>query len=362
MALQLISLLQAISQDRSDLRLASFGEAEIRWALANGLGALLVHATKTDSQAPASPSWPLLRGADLTARVLTMEHVDAMVEIIDGCESQMAPLALLKGISICGQHYPAPHLRAMRDIDFLIDSSDLVQINALLIKLGYRQRYRRFKTFYQNHHHDMPWYHPQKGVWIEVHRALFSSQNRVSHDKLFGLENVKAQLQPSEFQGRSVNRLSNELQIAYVASHWASDFNVVGGMVAFLDLICLLKNCGQQVNWQRILSWVDGSIAATHLYLLLSYMAKHQIVYVAPSVLDALRCKQRALRNLNLTIVHGLIDRYLVAGKEFGPILSERNLKILWNTLVSSGVESRNLFLVPPYLLMPKRFRTKLQF
>lgn len=160
------------------------------------------------------------------------EFHDAMIEIIDGCEGQMAPLALLKGISICGQHYPAPHLRAMRDIDFLIESSDLAKINSLLLKLGYRQRSRQLSAFYRNHHHDMPWFHPQKGVWVEVHRAVFPLDSKLGKSTAFSSPNIKADLRPSCFEGRQVTRLSAEIQIIYTASHWAQELKCEGGVSA----------------------------------------------------------------------------------------------------------------------------------
>jgi hypothetical protein len=40
---------------------------------------------------------------------------------------------------------------------------------------------------------------------------------------------------PSVFHERAVMRLSDELQIVHIASHWARSFHVLGGMVAMLD-------------------------------------------------------------------------------------------------------------------------------
>jgi hypothetical protein len=247
----------------------------------------------------------------------------------------------------------------MRDIDFLIESDDSAALSSLLLKLGYRQRSTGSVEFYQTHHHDIPWFHDKKSIWVEVHHALFPPQSNPGRESLFSAENVKTQLRLSEFKGRGVNRLSDEMQIVYIASHWARNFNIVGGMVAFLDMIFLLKNCAQQVNWQRILDWVDGSVAGIHLYLLLSYLDKHGIALVGPSVLAALSAKQRALKNLNLAILHNLIDRYLAAGMGFGWLLSERNLAIVWKSLVSTGAQYQNLFAVPRNLLISERSRKK---
>jgi hypothetical protein len=359
---QLITLLKAVSEDQRELRLASFGEAQIRWAIATGLGPVLFQAINADALATASPYWSLLKGADLTARVLTCEQLDAMSEILDACDGRIHTLTLLKGISICDQHYPEPHLRLMRDIDFLVDEAELSTVGTLLSKLGYGQPSTLPSEFYQTHHHIKPFFNPQKDIWVEVHRGLFPGKNEVSHDKVFALENVKAQLQTSKFQGRRVSRLGNELQVVYIASHWASDFNVVGGMVALLDIIYLLKNAKDEFNWQQILKWVDDSVASAHLYLILSYIDKYRLIDIAPEVLDELSSKQRSLKNLNLGVMHGVIDRYFVGEKPFGQILSERNLSILWKILLLWESQSRNLLLGPWNVLLPNRFRTRSQF
>src|SRR5262247_696147 len=122
---QLISLLQAAFQGRQDLTLSAFDEARIQWAIETGLGPFLNHTTRADPQAAISPNWPFLQGADLLARILTSEQFDAMEEILEACAGHIPPLTLLKGISICDQHYPEAHLRPMRDIDFLVEETDL---------------------------------------------------------------------------------------------------------------------------------------------------------------------------------------------------------------------------------------------
>jgi len=357
---RLISLLRAASQCREDLPLATFDEEQIRWAIETGLGPLLFRTTKAHPQASTSPLWPLLQGANLTARMLTSEQLDAMDEIIDACEGRVPTLTLLKGISICDQYYPEPHLRPMRDIDFLVEAAHLPSVESILLKIGYRQRSECPPESYDKHHHSMPFFHPQRGVWVEVHRGLFPPRNKVSSEKIFSLENLKGQLQPSEFQGRKVTRLSNELQIVYIASHWACTFSVIGGMVAMVDMIYLLKNTKDTIHWEQIVDWLHSSVASTYLYLMLTYLVKYQLIAIAPEILHRLFLSQRSFGKMNLKIMHVLIDHYLVDGRGFGQVLSLRNLDILWKTLLFSGPPFRNLMLVPWTILLPWRLRTRL--
>ena len=346
-------LLQAASQNRTDLTLADFRAEQIRWAVETGLGPLLRRATANDPTARTSPLWPFLRGADLTARLIVGEQMDAMDEIIRTCEGQTPPLTLLKGISIGEQHYPEPHLRLMGDIDVLVDQGIIRTVESLLLRLGYCRYSENPPAFYDTHHHLTPLFHPGKRVWVEIHRGLFPADSPVASDRVFGLENLRRELRPSGFRGRPVNRLSDELQVVYLASHWAFGFSRVRGMVGMLDLIYLLKKA-PGLRWERILDWLDGSIAATYVYVLLTYLDRHRLVDIAPEILRELFGRQRSFGRANLKTLHALIDRYVANGGEFGRLVSARNFDILWRTLLLPGPPARNALLVL-WKLLPSR-------
>jgi hypothetical protein len=358
--LQLMCLLRAAFQGRRDSRLATFDDAQIRWAIETGLGPLLVHTTTADPQAAASPLWPYLQGADLLARMLTGERFDAMSEILDMCEGRVPALALLKGISIADQHYPSPHLRPMRDIDILVDELALPTIESLLYTLGYRQQSHNPPEFYDAHHHCMPFVHPQRGIWVEVHRGLFPSHSRMGTDRIFGREHLNGQLQPSTFQGRPVMRLSDALQIVYIASHWAYNLPDISGMVAMLDLVYLSKNTKDVVRWERIFDWLQGSVAAAPLYLLLTYLDTYHLIDIAPEILHELSLRQRSFGSLNLQILHALLNRYIVDGHPWGWVCSAYHLGILWKTLLLPGPPLGNLLCVPWNLFLGSRVWTGL--
>jgi hypothetical protein len=154
-------------------------------------------------------------------------------------------------------------------------------------------------------------------------------------------------------------RLSDELQAVYIASHWARQFNVVGGMIAMLDMIYLLRQAGHAIRWEPILAWLQGSSAATPLYLMLAYLQRYQLIHVPSEVLHGLFVRQHAFGRLNYTIMRRLIDRYLAEGRAFGRVLSCRNLAILWKTLLVPGPPLRNLMLVPWNVSLPSRLSTR---
>jgi hypothetical protein len=159
-------------------------------------------------------------------------------------------------------------------------------------------------------------------------------------------DNLEAQLRAAEFRGRAVTRLSPELELVYLASHWASEHRVHGGIVSLLDVIYLLRKV-HDIRWAQLLEWVNRTAAAGHLYLLLSYLLKYRLVDVPPDVLPDLWTRQRAFGRLNLAILHGLIDRYMVDGSGFGFLVRPGNFGVTWQTLLRCDSPWRNLVRLP---------------
>ena len=140
-----------------------------------------------------------------------------------------------------------------------------------------------------------------------------------------------------------MKRLSSELQIVYTASHWALDLIDLkhrGGLFALLDTIFILRGAQQNLRWKVILDWVGDSVAATHLYLLLSYLHYKKIVSIDKDILGELFTRQKSFGIINLRIAHWLITRYLVAGSV---PLARGKLSILWDNLLRDQGAAQNL-------------------
>src|SRR5688500_4771769 len=100
----LLALLGAADAQRDDLALASFPDAQIRWAVASALGPLLLRAGVRDPHVPVARYWATLHGADLAARVQADVQIEATAEIIDACGPHV-DVTLLKGISLAERDY-----------------------------------------------------------------------------------------------------------------------------------------------------------------------------------------------------------------------------------------------------------------
>jgi Uncharacterised nucleotidyltransferase len=329
----IIRLLRAVAHDRDDVALDQFPERQIGWLLDSGLGPTLRRHLADSPNTRALPAWSLVQGADLAGRMVTADYLDAMEHIVRACAGRIQPPTLLKGISICGQFYPEPHLRPMGDIDVLVAMDDLPTVESALLELGYRRESISPPEFYATHHHTTPFRHPHTGVWVEVHRGLCPSSSPIASDALFGLESVRSEQQVAEFRGHAVYRLSPELQIVYLAAHWAYNIRPTRGLVTMLDAIYLLKSA-RAMRWERILSWLDGAAAATPLCLLLTYLDRHELIELPVGLIDEISGRERALGPVSRRVLHAMIDRYLVDGCEMGLLMSDRSFTIFWRNLL----------------------------
>jgi hypothetical protein len=351
----LISLLEFAAGSRSCVPLAAFDARRLEWAIATGLGPLLHEASTDDPESRRSPGWPRVEGAMLSARVVTGALLDAAGDVLDACARRGLRVTLLKGISVCEQYYPQPHLRLMRDIDLLVADEAFPGADAVLRSLGWEPRSTRPDAFYEAHHHGRPLFHPQRHVWIELHRRLMPPEGELARERVFTVANVEGEIRPAVFRGRTTTRLSDELQLVYLAVHWGRHFHAKGGLFALLDAILLLRAVGARLDWRRVLDWLRGSLAAAPLYLLLTYLTRHGITPVPAETLRALRECQRGFGAVNLRLAHGLIDVYMVDGRPHGRLLSGARVSRAWRTLLSRGSPLANLARIPAAMLRRRR-------
>jgi len=350
----LIVLLQVVAQGRDDLDLGTFDPAAFEWALKAGLGPLLYHTSRNNRKIDSFVrQYSTLLGADLTARVLTGVLLDALDEILAASTELTRNITLLKGVSLCRRHYPEPHHRTMGDIDLLVPPELRPKLESLLKDLGYSQQSEYPEEFYTTHHHSMPFFHPEKRVWVELHVSLFSRAATVANDRVFSREHVETQIRASTRRDLPANYLSDELNIVYICSHWAESFNRVRGLIPMLDILYILKNRGATFDWDKALASLEGSVASSHLYLMLSFLERHNLVSVPSEVLQKLSRLQKILNHANRVILYRLLNTYFIKGESFTSIASESNISILWKTLLMPSSPVINLLRVPWHLLFP---------
>jgi hypothetical protein len=243
----------------------------------------------------------------------------------------------------------------MRDLDLLVDPKDQPKLESILREMGFRQRSTNSHEFYATHHHSMPFCHKERGVWVEAHSGLFAPSNKLAQLPVFSPGNIRAELRPSWLKGIPVMRLSTELQIVYTASHWALELKRAGGLFGLLDIIYLLKRAPHNIRWDAIHNWVQDSVAGTHLYLVLGYLNKNNLIELDRTILAELFVRQKSFGLLNLKIAHSLITRYIVAGKI--PVAAGK-VAVLWETLLRDEEPARNLISASKNLIPAFGFRS----
>lgn len=292
-------------------------ERQIRWALDAGLGALLYRATRHCLHRVPVAWRDVLLSADLTAQVIHGNRVETANEIIEICQEGRVHPTLLKGISISDQYYPVPHLRPMGDIDILIPADAYESIESALLRRGYARQPGYIVS--KGATHGAPLAHPERQTWVELHTALYDEIWPVPD--AFDIANVAAQRVISTFHGRRVYRLTDELQLLYIASGWAGDlahYNVEihpSCVPPLLDVLYLLRASGKVLDQSRLAAGPGSEMAIASLYVMLAYLARHDLGSESHRLSRLLASSQKLVGPVQLRVIHAVLDRYLIGGR-----------------------------------------------
>lgn len=349
----LLDLVAAYHAGRTDFPISTLPQPRLAWALECGLAPLLVRCCADDPDAASHPLWPRIVGTDLAARVVAEDQTQAAIEILEACRARVGPVTLLKGIWLSHAVHPEPHLRPMRDLDVMLpDRATARDAARVLVELGYRPTGPEHEYTHANHL--APHRHPRTGVLVDVHHTLVAAEGPVRPDP-FGPV-VRDHLRPATFRGIPVLRLSDALQIAYLAAHWAVSQDAVdgsGSLVIMLDLPLLARD----VDWNEVLGLLTSPAAAGPTLLILAYLHRRGLLPLEPWVLPALWSRQRVFGRANLALLERVTDRWLVDGRPFGRVLAtERNLSVVWMGLLNPRSALVNALSLP-WALLPRPWR-----
>jgi putative nucleotidyltransferase-like protein len=321
-----------------------------------GLTPLMYHAMRGCPERVSPARRDVLLSADLTAQVRFGNLCEAAAEVVDACQRVGVRPTLLKGISISHQHYPIPHLRPMGDLDILVPESEFERVESSLLRAGWVRMPDQIRQ--AGSHHGIPLCHPQRRVWVEVHSALFPKSSDLSSGALFSPAQIAAHSVAWTFRGRPVFRLTDELQLVYIASSWIRDLSrnqIHSSLVLpLLDTIYLLKASGKSLDWDRLLAALDNhELAAASLYLMLAYLSRRGLAACASPVLSRIASRQRIIGAWERKIIELLLDTYLIRGRPFARFFSNWTALIVLNTLLARGSHLRKLLALPWNIVFP---------
>lgn len=342
-------LLRQIAADARTSELPASPPPLIEKLVAAGLGPILLRVTETD---PDAALGDLLLSADLTARLLMGYNSDATEEILRAAGPAATEVVLLKGIAAAQLHYPEPHLRLMGDIDLLAPPGVHADLHRVLRELGYVQRSDLPSAFYETHHHAMPFFHPEKQLWVELHRAFFPKSWSCATEPCFAVESAISEAVPMLFRGIQTRRLRDETHLIYTCTHWAGSFNLERGMLGIVDVIYLLTR-GTPLDWDTVLRKAPNGWSRRSLGLMLGYLAGHAVIDLDKSVAALVADVRAAVGRANTGILYRLIDDQIVSQRT-GRFMTEANARIIWRgLLLNERLPYINLLHLPLALLFP---------
>jgi hypothetical protein len=87
---------------------------------------------------------------------------------------------------------------------------------------------------------------------------------------------------------------------------------------------------------------------------LLTYLDRHELIELPAGLIDEISGRDRALGPASRRVLHVMMDRYLVDGREMGLLMSDRSFAIVWRNLLRPR---RDLAKVPLifWSLLPSR-------
>jgi Uncharacterised nucleotidyltransferase len=332
-------------------------QRQIRQVIEAGLAPLLYRAShECFIEVPAA--WrDTLRSADLTAQVRHGNVIDTANEIIDICADMKVPVTLLKGISISDQYYPAAHQRPTGDIDVLVSEASREAVEVALAARGYRHSEHEMD---EGSAHGVPLFHDARHVWVDVHNALFPKGSTLRSNKLFSAAQIASQSIASTFHGRPVLRLTNELQLVYIASYWLRDLTDNRIHPSFLpplfDAVYLLKASGQSLDWEGLLHWLDNEMAMASLYVMLAYIVGSGLDESGSRILPRLASGQNIVGSTELRLILAILDNYLIGDKSLSGRFGHWHRTVLLRTLgtlLTPGPHAAKLIRIPWDIVFP---------
>ncbi|GEM_PF-780413 len=348
-----LPVLRAVASGTDKFDLRELTAPTIQRALANGLGPLLAHISRHCAMTPR-PSWAdEVLAADLTARLLAAERFSALGEILHAASAGKCQPILIKGAATALLYYPAPHLRTMGDVDLFVAPGRQQALEARLSELGFEQSSALPASFYEQHHHSMPFWHPRRLMWVEVHTQLFHSSSALATDARFTFDALSPELRPAAVSDQTGLVLSHELQLLYACARWAENIDAERGVYPILDAILLIKNQGRQLDWNRLCAAAENSWAATALHLMFTLLSDWGLASVPQEVLARLAQQDRHTNRMSRRVLQRLVMRYVLAGKPYGRVATSSNVGVLWSGLVRPRPAWWNVLSLPYQLMFP---------
>jgi hypothetical protein len=254
----------------------------------------------------------MLKGADLTTRVIYRQTENAAVELARRLQGIGVIPTFIKGISTSDQFYAPSYLRVMADIDILIERTQVDIVMAELAALGYEIEDQQWDHYHAFGHHHLPAArHPGTGATIEVHTGLFGSDELYSREPVFQPRSFAGQSIAFDYRGIRVARFTPEFQFIFTVSKWSVDDDWAINLTGINDVIHILRKYEYDFDWLTISTWIAanphlGPIITALLY----YLEQAAIVTISPGLRRVLSGVDQTPGKQTLRLLAWLLHTY----------------------------------------------------
>ena len=107
----------------------------------------------------------------------------------------------------------------------------------------------------------MPFLHPEREIWIDVHTNVSPRQYPLAHDDRFSWSAIASQLSPIAVGDETTYTMNHELQLVYTSARWAEKFDGERGVHPLLDAALLIHKHSDVLDWDRMrggCAWILG--------------------------------------------------------------------------------------------------------
>lgn len=184
-------------------------------------------------------------------------HTEAFLRLYQALRAEGLAPVVVKGI-VCRALYPQPELRPSSDEDLYLTAAEMPRFHAVLLRAGFvlTEPERDYRSA-----HEARYVHPDTGLVVEGHWALFPTEYAVYAALNVQLPDLMQRAQDWETGGVTLRVPDACDHLIFLLLHAFKHFISSGvGVRQLCDIALWMRRFGAQIDWQR----VRAALRATH--------------------------------------------------------------------------------------------------
>ncbi len=184
-------------------------------------------------------------------------HTEAFLRLYQALRAEGLAPVVVKGI-VCRTLYPQPELRPSSDEDLYLTAAEMPRFHAVLLRAGFvlTEPERDYRSA-----HEARYVHPDTGLVVEGHWALFPTEYAVYAALNVQLPDLMQRAQDWETGGVTLRVPDACDHLIFLLLHAFKHFISSGvGVRQLCDIALWMRRFGAQIDWQR----VRAALRATH--------------------------------------------------------------------------------------------------